>query len=145
MLITKLTIKKSVDHQKEEFIFDSFFEEYNVDLLEVALLKTSDCNQHDIMYTFFSKEMVDYLVNLFIESEISIVSREVCTNEIVNIIITNNVSNFKSEFDYTIGFDELIESFSKEEIIVNAILEKVSKEGKESLTDYQVYLLKNAA
>ena len=145
MLITKLTIKKSVDYQKEEFIFDSFFSEYNVDLLDVALFSKSDCNQHDIIYTFFPIEMVDCLVNLFIDSEISIVSREVCTNEIIDIIIDNNINSFKSQFDYTIGFDELIESISKEEVVIDAILRKVSKNGKDSLTEHQISLLKNAA
>lgn len=145
MLITKLTIKKSVDYQKEEFIFDSFFSEHNIDLLDVALFRKSDCNQYDIIYTFFPIEMVDFLVNLFIDSEISIVSREVCTNEIVDIIISNDVNNFKNQFDYTIGFDELIESISKEEAVIDAILRKVSKDGKDSLTEHQISLLKNAA
>jgi len=145
MIATKLTIKKSTDYKRDEFIFDSFLAEYDVDLLDIALFKTSDCNQYDIIYTFFPKEMVDFLINLFIESEISIVSREVCTNEIVNIIVSNNINDFKSQFQYTIGFNELIESISKQEVVVNAILEKISKSGKDSLSEHQISLLKKAA
>lgn len=145
MAVTKLTIKKSVDYERDEIIFDSFLNQYEIDLLELTLSKNSDCGQYQVIYTFFSEEMVDSLIDLFIEYDIIILKREDCSVEIVNFIINDELDSFKNEFDYTLDFDNIMESFSKQEIVLNAILDKICTYGKESLTDYQISILKNVA
>ena len=114
MAVTKLTIKKSVDYERDEIIFDSFLNQYEIDLLELTLSKNSDCGQYQVIYTFFSEEMVDSLIDLFIEYDIIILKREDCSVEIVNFIINDELDSFKNEFDYTLDFDNIMESFSKQ-------------------------------
>lgn len=145
MIVTKLTIKKKMDYERDEFIFDSFSHEYGIDLLDVTLSKASSCGNYDIIYTFFSEEMVNYLINLFIELDVVIIKKEDCSNEVVNLIINDELDSFKNEFDYVIEFDNLINTLSKQEIVVNAILDKILNFGKDSLTDKQISILKNAA
>lgn len=145
MVATKLIIKKSVDYERDGFIFDSFLKKYEVDLLESTLSKNSDCNQYEIIYTFFMTEMVDYLVNLFIESGVEITKREDCTGEIVNFIVNDELKVFKDEFDYILDFDSIMETFSKQDAVVNTILDRVSVLGKDSLTENQISILKNIA
>jgi hypothetical protein len=145
MIVTKLTIKKKMDYERDEFIFDSFSQEYGIDLLDVTLSKTSICGNYDIIYTFFSEEMVNYLINLFIEVDVVIVKKEDCSNEVANLIINDELDSFRNEFDYVVEFDNLINNLSKQEVVVNAILDKILCFGKESLTDKQISILKNAA
>jgi len=145
MIVTKLTIKKSADYERDEFIFDSFSHKYGIDLLDVTLSKTSSCGNYDIIYTFFSEEMVDYLINLFIEFSVVIIKKEDCSSEVANLIINDELDSFKNEFDYVIEFDNLINTLSKQEVVVNAILDKVLNFGKDSLTDKQISILKNVA
>lgn len=145
MIVTKLTIKKKMDYERDEFIFDSFSHEYGIDLLDVTLSKASSCGNYDIIYTFFSEEMVNYLINLFIELDVVIIKKEDCSNEVVNLIINDELDSFKNEFDYIIEFDNLINTLSKQEVVVNAILDKILNFGKDSLTDKQISILKNAA
>jgi hypothetical protein len=145
MIVTKLTIKKKMDYERDEFIFDSFSHEYGIDLLDVTLSKASSCGNYDIIYTFFSEEMVNYLINLFIELDVVIIKKEDCSNKVVNLIINDELDSFKNEFDYVIEFDNLINTLSKQEIVVNAILDKILNFGKDSLTDKQISILKNAA
>ena len=145
MIVTKLTIKKKMDYERDEFIFDSFSHEYGIDLLDVTLSKTSSCGNYDIIYTFISEEMVNYLINLFIELDVVIVEKEDCSNEVANLIINDELDAFKNEFDYIIEFDNLINTLSRQEVVVNAILDKILNFGKDSLTDKQISILKNAA
>lgn len=145
MAVTKLTIKKSVDYERDEIIFDSFLNQYEIDLLESTLSKNSDCGQYQVIYTFFSEEMVDSLIDLFIEYGVIIVKREDCSVEVINFIINDELGSFKNEFDYTLDFDDIMKSFSKQEIVINAILDRICTYGKESLTEYQISILKNVA
>ena len=145
MVATKLVIKKNVNHERDEFIFDSFLNEYGFDLFESVLSKNSDCGQHQIIYTFFSTEMVDFLIDLFIESDVSIIKREDCTSEIVSLIVNGELQSFKDEFDYILDFDNIMEVFSKHDVVINTILDKVSMLGKDSLTENQISILKNAS
>lgn len=145
MIVTKLTINKSTDYKRDEFIFDSFSHEYGIDLLDVILSKTSSCGNYEIIYTFFSEEMVDYLINLFIELDVVIIKKEDCSSEVANLIINDELDSFKNEFDYIIEFDNLIDNLSKQEVVINVILDKILNFGKDSLTDKQISILKNAA
>ena len=145
MVATKLTIKRTTDSDKFDFVFNSFFEKYNIDLLEVSLSGASECGQYDIIYTFFSKEMVDHLTELMIEADITIFKREDFTNQIIKLIIDNDLESFKNKLDYVVEFDNIIDIVSEEEIIVDTILDKILNEGENSLTEREQFILKKNA
>ena len=66
------------------------------------------------------------------------------TEELLKIITTNKLSDFKNQFvlDYNVEFDELINLFYEEHVTIDVVLDKANDYGFDSLTERDYSVLK---
>lgn len=111
---------------------------------DFMLVKESPCTKYEYLYIFLPEHQIKAFVNLIHQYEIKLYTDVDFTEELLNIVTTNKLSDFKNQFvlDYNIEFDELIDIFYDNHITVDMVLDKINDHGVNSLTERDYKVLK---
>lgn len=125
-------------------VLEDFRDMYEIDMSDFMLVKESPCTKYEYLYIFLPEHQIKAFVNLIHQYEIKLYTDVDFTEELLNIVTTNKLSDFKNQFvlDYNIEFDELIDIFYDNHITVDMVLDKINDHGVNSLTERDYKVLK---
>ena len=125
-------------------VLEDFRDMYEIDMSDFMLVKESPCTKYEYLYIFLPEHQIKTFVNLIHQYEIKLYTDVDFTEELLNIVTTNKLSDFKNQFvlDYNIEFDELIDIFYDNHITVDMVLDKINDHGVNSLTERDYKVLK---
>lgn len=110
-------------------LIEAFEQKHNIDILEHSLIQNIQDTDLEVMYSFFEEDILEDFIYDLIEFGIRIKKRENFTESLFEIIDSNKVGKFKERFDYTIGFEDILENFylkhrPSDNIMINIFSEK---------------------
>lgn len=143
VMVTILKIKNEDDNNDQIYsIYEDFIDIYDFSIFDRVLINISDCDKYEYLYLFLDQEQLNVFINLLLEYDITIYSKEDYTDKLKSIIINNQLDLFKDKFLDLYSFDELIEFFYETNITKDDVLDKASFNGFNSLTDNDYKILK---
>lgn len=113
MKCTKLTIEKTSDLIFGKNFIENFEEKHDIDdILEYCLVEDLEDENCQIIYFVLEDNNIleDFIYDL-IEYQIKIIDRTDFSSNLFNIIKNQKVDKFKQKFEYTIGFENILENF----------------------------------
>ena len=123
-------------------VLEDFRDLHEIDMSDFMLVKESTCTKYEYLYVFLPNHQINDFVKLVKEYEIELYTDVDFTEDLLEIILTNKIEDFKQQFvlDYNIEFDELIDIFYDQHITIDMILDKANALGFDALTkkDYDV-------
>jgi len=125
-------------------VLEDFRDIHEIDMSDFMLVKESPCRKYEYLYVFLPTHQINDFVRLIKEYEIKLYTDVDFTEELLNIISTNKLSDFKNQFvlDYNVEFDELIDIFYEDHITIDFVLDKANDHGFDSLTERDYKVLK---
>jgi hypothetical protein len=143
MMITKIEIDINVENEKVFKSIKDFWKKKLIDLEDIVLMKDSECGKYEYVYIFSDESTSNLLVNIFLKNEITIFKRIDFTQDMINIINSNELENFKNSLSCTENFDEIMHPFIFEHITKDMVLDKINALGINSLTEQDYSILKS--
>jgi hypothetical protein len=138
-MISKLKIDINSDIKDVKKVFNEFSDEFKED--PDILVETSSCKKYEFIYIFMDYVRANFFINLLLNNNITIISKNEFSDEFRNIIIENKVNEFKSRIIDDTNFDKILKGFYQENIDKDDILDKISKFGLESLNETEKSIL----
>jgi hypothetical protein len=142
-MITILKVKNEDDNNEQLYtIYEEFMDMYDLSIFDRMLITVSKCDRYEYLYLFLDQEKLNMFINLLLDNDITIYSKEDYTDKLISIIVNDKLDDFKNEFIDNYNFDELMEYFYETTITKDNILDKACFNGFESLNDYDYQILK---
>jgi hypothetical protein len=102
----------------------------------------SDCDKYEYLYLFMNDFEIQTFLNLLVEFKVEVLSRTDFTEEMIDVLMNNDIDKFKENFNGMTYLEEVIENFGFQNIDKDMILDKISKHGIKSLSDFDYKILK---
>jgi hypothetical protein len=141
-MVTLLKIKNDQTNENISNIFELFIDNFGFDASERLLVNDADNGESEEIYLFLEPYQVNGLINLFLENKVTIYSKADVTNQFIEMINSNQINDFKSNFGPEYNTDELIKEFTVNHITQDMILEKITNIGISALTETDYIILK---
>lgn len=142
-MVTILKVKHELSNNADIYsIYHDFIDIHGLSIFDRMLVKNSLCGDYEYLYLFLNQEELNTFINLLLEKNISIYSKEDYTETLVRIVIDNRINYFKNLFDDIFNIDELIRLFYESTITKDNVLDKALFNGFDSLTDDDYKVLK---
>jgi len=123
-------------------INEAFNDVHGFDIFDCILVKETDCGNYENLFLFMNTYQVNTFIGLLLERNMSCHSKVDFTNEMVNIINSNKVAEFKSTFNGMDDFDDIIDVFTLNNIDKDMVLDKISSLGSTALTENDYVILR---
>jgi len=141
-MVTLLKIKNDQTNENISNIFELFIDNFGFDASERLLVNDADNGESEEIYLFLEPYQVNGLINLFLENKVTIYSKADVTNQFIEMINSNQINDFKSNFGPEYNTDELIKEFTVNHITQDMVLEKITNIGISALTETDYIILK---
>lgn len=141
-MVTLLKIKNDQTNENISNIFELFIDNFGFDASERLLVNDADNGESEEIYLFLEPYEVNGLINLFLENKVTIYSKADVTNQFIEMVNSNQINAFKSNFGPEYNIDELIKEFTVNHITQDMILEKITNIGISALTKTDYIILK---
>ena len=141
-MVTLLKIKNDQTNESISNIFELFIDNFGFDASERLLVNDADNGESEEIYLFLEPYQVNGLINLFLENKVTIYSKADVTNQFIEMINSNQINDFKSNFGPEYNTDELIKEFTVNHITQDMVLEKITNIGISALTETDYIILK---
>ncbi len=140
-MVTVLKVDNRDDNNEKVYsIYEDFIELYDLSIFDRMLIDISPCRKYEYLYLFMDQEQLNMFINLLLEYDLTIYSKEDYTDKLISIVVSNKLEDFKNTFIDNYGFDELMDYFYETNITKDNILDKACFNGFDSLTenDYKI-------
>jgi len=141
-MVTLLKIKNDQTNENISNMFENFIDNFGIDASERLLVNDADNGESEEIYLFLEPHEVNGLVNLFLENKVTIYSKSDVTNQLIDMINSNQIEAFKGNFGPEYNTDELIKEFTVNHVTQDMILEKITNIGISALTETDYIILK---
>lgn len=142
-MVTLIKIEHEVNSIEKAFnIFGDFEDAHEIPLFDRLLCNYSECNKYEYLYVFLLPHEVTSLINIIRENGLYIFEVSDFTNQFVNVLMNNDISEFENNFEEYYDVDGVVEYFYKTEVTVDMVLDKANKLGFSELNKYDYNLLK---
>jgi hypothetical protein len=122
-------------------INEAFKSVHGIEIFDCILVKDSDCGNFEKLFLFMDNYEMNTFINLLLERDIAVYSKVDFTKDLINIVNTNKVSEFKSTFNQMDELDNIINTFTFNHIDIDMVLDKISDLGKSGLTENDFAIL----
>lgn len=140
-MVTVLKVKNESDSNVGYRISEAFKDVHGFSIFDRMLVRNSECGEYEYLYLFINEYELNTFINIILTEDTTIFNKRDFTNDLIDIIVNNNLDEFKSKFELFFDFDDIIGDFYLKAITKDIVLDKMCFSGKDSLTKFDYKIL----